>query len=295
MRRCLLGCITALLMIAPGTVPIASALAVEWVDFHTATMPPSKLKIRKAKEKGVDLKPAVGEPIGGKLYRPKGDGPFPAVVMIHGCAGIEPYHESWAEMAAGWRYVVLLIDSFGSRGTKERCSHPVSVLAGDSRVFDAHGALQYLMSLPDVDPDRIAMIGWSRRNFLGLAARDGVHHMLDGEFRAAISFYPDCLEGSTGQFYAPLLVLIGAEDDWSLVSSCQAMIKAGKNGPAPIEMIVYPGAYNRFDNPDAGVPHLVDYENPNKTPSRGATLGYDHAAHEDATKRVEAFLDAHLR
>ena len=295
MRRCVLGCVIALLMIVPGTVPIAPAVAGEWVDFNTATVPPSKFKIKRAKEKGIELKPEVGEPIRGELYRPKGDGPFPAVVMIHGCAGIEPYHESWAEMVAGWRYVALLVDSFGRRGIKERCTYALTLDAGESQVFDAHGALQYLMSLSYVDPDRIAMIGWSRRDFLGLVTRDGVHHHLDGTFRAAISFYPDCVWGSSGQFYAPLLVLIGAEDDWSLVSNCQAMTKAGKDGPSSIEMIIYPGAYNRFDNPDAGEPHMVDYENLNKTPARGATLGYDYAAHEDATKRVKAFLDAHLR
>ena len=103
------------------------------------------------------------------------------------------------------------------------------------------------------------------------------------------------MSGRTGQFYAPLLVLIGAEDDWSSEFDCRAMIEAGEDGPAPIEMIVYPGAYNRFDNPDSGEPHLVDYQNLKKTPARGATLGYDYSAHEDAIKRVKAFLDAHLR
>ncbi len=294
MRICVLSCVIALLMIVPGTAPIAPALAGEWVDFNTATVPPSKFKIKKAKEKGIELKPELGEPIRGELYRPKGDGPFPAVVMLHGCAGIEPYHESWAETVAGWRYVVLLVDSFGPRGKKETCTHALA-FAGASRVFDAHGALQYLMSLSYVDPDRAAIIGWSRRNFLGVVTRDGAHHILDGTFRAAISFYPDCVYGSTGQFYLPLLVFIGGEDDWSLVSTCQAMTEAGKDGPAPIEMIVYPGAYNRFDNPDAGEPHLVDYENHNKMSVRGATLGYNHAAHEDATRRVKAFLDAQLR
>ncbi len=295
MRSCVLSCVIALLVIVLSTAPIAPALAGEWVDFNTATVPPSKFKIKKAKEKGIELKPELGEPIRGELYRPKGDGPFPAVVMLHGCAGIEPYHESWAEIVASWHYVVLLIDSFGPRGIKEDCIHPLNVETGTTLANDAHGALQYLMSLSYVDPNRAAIIGWSRRDFLGVVARDGVQQMLVGKFRAAIAFYPDCFWGSTGQFYAPLLVLIGADDDWSLVSSCQAMTKAGKDGPAPIEMIVYPGVYNRFDNPDAGEPHLVDYENRNKTPARGATLGYDHAAHEDATKHVKAFLDAHLR
>ncbi len=63
MRRCVLGCITALLMIVPGALPIAPALASEWVDFYTATVPPSEFKIKQAEEKGIELKPKLGKPI----------------------------------------------------------------------------------------------------------------------------------------------------------------------------------------------------------------------------------------
>jgi hypothetical protein len=30
------------------------------------------------------------------LYRPEGSGPFPAVVLVHGCVGIESYSVDWA-------------------------------------------------------------------------------------------------------------------------------------------------------------------------------------------------------
>jgi dienelactone hydrolase len=62
------------------------------------------------------------------LYRPTGSGPFPAVVALHGCAGLfeksgalSPRHVDWAERLAARGFIVLLPDSFGSRGAQPQC------------------------------------------------------------------------------------------------------------------------------------------------------------------------------
>src|SRR5262249_32250032 len=56
------------------------------------------------------------------LHRPAGAGPFPAVVALHGCAGLfgkdgglAPRHADWAERLAAEGFIVLFPDSFGSR------------------------------------------------------------------------------------------------------------------------------------------------------------------------------------
>ena len=36
----------------------------------------------------------------GNLYKPEGDGTFPAVVVLHGCAGVDYHHRAWAEHLA---------------------------------------------------------------------------------------------------------------------------------------------------------------------------------------------------
>jgi len=57
------------------------------------------------------------------VYRPSGDGPFPAVVALHGCAGlagrsgpIAARYRDWGERLAADGFVVVFPDSFGSRG-----------------------------------------------------------------------------------------------------------------------------------------------------------------------------------
>ena len=54
-------------------------------------------------------------------------------------------------------YVALVIDSQGSRGL----AYPLSASEYDQTI-DLYGALAYLESLNFVEPDRIAIAGWSQ-------------------------------------------------------------------------------------------------------------------------------------
>ena len=53
----------------------------------------------------------------GKLTKPQGNGPFPAIVMLHGCRGIDKAQDAWAERFATWGYVALQVDSYAPRGS----------------------------------------------------------------------------------------------------------------------------------------------------------------------------------
>lgn len=105
----------------------------------------------------------------GQLTKPEGNGPFPAVVLLHGCSGINMFPDAWSERLANWGYVAFMVDSFGPRGFKEICTnlfrvhHPL-------RVQDAYDALSYLSALPFVDRNRIGLMGWSHGGLSALAA-----------------------------------------------------------------------------------------------------------------------------
>jgi dienelactone hydrolase len=55
-----------------------------------------------------------------QLYKPDGDGPFPAIVMLHDCSGLGPRSSGaparWAQLLATEGFVVAMPDSFTPRG-----------------------------------------------------------------------------------------------------------------------------------------------------------------------------------
>ena len=64
-----------------------------------------------------------GDRIQGYLAKPEGAGPFPAVVGLHGCAGMhETTKQRLADALVAWGYVILLVDSFATRGIEHACT-----------------------------------------------------------------------------------------------------------------------------------------------------------------------------
>jgi fermentation-respiration switch protein FrsA (DUF1100 family) len=142
-------------------IPLVSAEA-ETVRFPSAVTPPTPLQLRLAKERGEAVTRPPATELVGELYRPPSNGPFPAVVMLHGCGGLG---SRASEDAAGARYaalgyVLLIVDSFGPRGVKQRCT----IEAGSTvdRLMDAYGGLLFLAGQSFVDPDRIAVMAIRR-------------------------------------------------------------------------------------------------------------------------------------
>ena len=57
--------------------------------------------------------------ISGTTGKPDGDGPFAAIVLLHGCGGPQPGNALWAAELNKWRYVTMEVDSFLYRSVKE--------------------------------------------------------------------------------------------------------------------------------------------------------------------------------
>ena len=102
------------------------------------------------------LKEFNGEPVQltAALYRPSGPGPFPAVVMLHGCSGmfanlgdLTASYRYWGELIAQSGYVALLPDSFNPRGHRSICDQQKrTILESRERAEDAYAARQWLAS-----------------------------------------------------------------------------------------------------------------------------------------------------
>lgn len=121
MRR--MAC-TSLIIVAIACVMLPCIATAEMVRFPTATTPPTPLQQRLAQERGQPVATSPVIELTGELYRPSGDGAFPAIVMLHGCAGrssSEREDEGGAYFAS-LGYALLIGDSFGPRNNPDRCA-----------------------------------------------------------------------------------------------------------------------------------------------------------------------------
>ncbi|MGB7973463.1 MAG: dienelactone hydrolase family protein [Roseiarcus sp.] len=215
-----------------------------------------------------------GGAIQGYLTRPKGAGPFPAVVLLHTCLGMPAERTSIGERIAAWGYVALFVDDFATRGLKETCAVDFK-----PALPDAKGALAYLASLSYVNAARIATVGFSQGGdtALTIASRSAAG------FKAAAAFYPPCanLEGTA--FTIPTLILVGAKDEVTPARDCAELAK--RQAPGMVKFVVYPSAAHAFDLPEFAAGTKVV----------GMPLSYDHNAASRSWAELRAFLAARLK
>jgi dienelactone hydrolase len=235
-------------------------------------------------------------------------GPAPAVVFLHGCGGlisglshqIMSREMEWARQLNAQGFVVLMVDSFTSRGSGEMCSQSgFKLWLYMKRPADAYGALAFLQNQPTIARDKVALIGWSNGGgavLFALGPRPGKPAAFAGsDFRAAVAFYPASCDahrvGTDWTTRVPLLILQGEKDVWTPAGPCKALADQAAALGGPIEFHAYPGAYHDFDWPNLKRKELTSY-----TTSKGIVpiTGEDPAAHADAIKRVQAFLAGHL-
>ncbi len=214
------------------------------------------------------------DPIQGYLTRPKGAGPFPAVVLLHTCLGLPAERTSIGARIATWGYVALFVDDFATRGLKETCAVDFK-----QALPDADGALAYLASLSYVHPDKIAVVGFSQGGDTALKIAAGGA----AGFKAAAAFYPPCANLAGAALGIPTLILIGANDEVTPAADCAELAK--RQQPGMVTFDVYPGAAHAFDLPEFGAGTKV----------MGMPLAYDHNAASRSWTALRGFLAARLK
>jgi dienelactone hydrolase len=249
----------------------------------------------------VDI-PAGDVSLHGTLYRPDGDGPFPAVVALHGCGGLthrpatqSQLYSEWANILVAKGFVVLFPDSFGSRGLGPQCRESKrKVHASRERVADANAARRWLQAQSFVRADRVSLLGWSNGGSAALWAvrPTTAPHDSGADFRSAIAFYPSCrrLRVTAWSARVPTLILAGSADDWTSAAVCQQMVAGARGRSARAEIIVYPGAYHEFDRANSPIRVRTGLVN-TADPSGKAHGGTNPAARSDALKRVPQWLE----
>jgi dienelactone hydrolase len=211
-------------------------------------------------------------------------------VLLHSCNGNwKKLDERWGRQIALWDYVTLTVDSFGPRGIAETCGNGTPA----EMAFDAYRALDFLVRQHAVDPDRVAVLGFSQGGWLALSSvEEGtVEQSSPNKFRAAAAFYPNC-RTIQGNLTVPALIMIGELDDWTSADGCRQLAEghddygvSRRREGAPIKLIVYPGAWHAFDSPALTTPKELF----------GHRLEYNQAAADKSAAALREFLDAMLR
>ena len=249
------------------------------------------------------------ERIPASLSKPEGSGPFPAVVILHDCSGTGPFSSGaparWAELLRQRGYVVLMPDSFFSRGfTRGVCTDAATrrlEVSPQRRVRDAYAALAFLRSLDYVDARRVGVMGGSHggSSTLALLGIPSTSPLLpdDRGFAAAVALYPGCGQAprrsAVFRPLAPLLILVGEKDDWTPAVPCERLATAAQAEGYPVSIKVYPGAHHSFDSASP-VAYIANRVNGNAPGGRGATTGGDPQAWADAIVAVEVFFGRYL-
>lgn len=223
--------------------------------------------------------------LAGELHRPESGGPFPAVVLLAPCGGISPHMGDWARWLRGQGYVAFIVDSFAPRGTTNACSGGAPTVSQVAR--DAGDAMSYLKTLPFVDSDRVAVIGWSHGAAAALEATDhfSSSRSASGQriaFRAAVAFYPPC-QSLDDQTSTPTLLLLAGADDWTPSGYCLVAGQRARDQHRPVSWEMYSSAQHAFDQPGPARNYL------------GHNMSYDAEAAAASHAAVQSFLAAQLQ
>lgn len=194
--------------------------------------------------------------VSGELYLPKGNGPFPAMVLKHGSGGLGGINgdniRKWAATFAGWGIAAFIVDSFGPRGIKETATDQ-GQLSSWADIADSLAALKVLAADPRIDKSRIGIIGWSRGGTPVLAtALETVRKAViedDVKFAVHISVYGPAITQyrDTATDKSPFLFLHGEADDYVPIAATREFSEWLKTMGNPVSFIGYPKASHDFD------------------------------------------------
>ncbi len=192
--------------------------------------------------------------ISGTLITPQSPPPWPAVVMLHSASGQGAIDWSYAELLMNAGYAVLAVDSFSQRGVYRTVDDQTRV-SGAAMVLDAYAARDVLVADSRVDPERIAVLGFSKGGIAALYSAFERVRVAAGAapFAAHVAHYPWCglqlLEPRTTG--APILLQIGDSDSVTPLAFCETLVGeiSAVDPNADVAVLSYPDARHAFDHP----------------------------------------------
>ena len=208
---------------------------------------------------------ANGKPVtvAGEFRIAQGSGRLPVVVLMHGSSGVGANMEPWVHQFNSMGISTFVIDGFSGRGLTAVGSNQ-ALLGRLNLIVDIYRALDILAHHPRVDPNRIALMGFSRGGqaalFASLDRFDRLWNKSGIRFAAYVPFYPDCSTsyvGDTEVADKPIRIFHGAPDDYNPLASCKAYVTRLREAKRDVVLTEYPDSEHGFDAGLLGVSSKV--------------------------------------
>ena len=269
-RRQFLSRAAALTVAGGSALAMAQSLLPRYAEAQTVSFTDPRIKALY-----VDY-PSPGGTSGemrGYLVRPSGDGPFPAVLVIHENRGLNPYIEDVARRAAAEGFLALAPDGLapigGYPGNDDDGRAMQKTLDQAKLRQDMANSARYLKA-HELSTGKLGVTGFcwggGTANFLAVE--------MGGDLDAAAPFYGWAPEAAGVPKIRAALLIHYAENDERVNATRPAYEAALQAADADYQMRVYPGTRHGFHN--------------NSTPR------YDEAAAQLAWERTMAFFKEHL-
>jgi dienelactone hydrolase len=214
-----------------------------------------------------DRFPSGKDKVLAQIYKPKAEGRFPCVIMLHGSdprLGEKHYIEMAVDLARN-DYVCFFV-KFYDRGRKSRGTRA----DWTNCIADA---ITYASGQDYVDGDKIALLGYSLGAFLALNYAPS-----DDRVKAVVAYYGGISPGylpSAEEKMPPTLLLHGTFDRTVPYRRSTEAFQALRSKGKPVDVVIYKNVGHGF---------LLH--------TRG---GWDEYAGEDAWNRTISFLNVHLK
>jgi carboxymethylenebutenolidase len=215
------------------------------------------------------------ETVQGILYTPSGNGPFPAIIVIHEWWGLNDWVKDQASKLADQGYAALAIDLYRGKvaATPDEAHEIMRGVPEDRAKRDLDAAFAFLASQPNVKKNRIGSIGWCMGGGYSLDVA-----LQQPALAACVINYghlatdPEALR----KINAPILGLFGGQDRGITPDDVHKFEAAMKQLGKKIDVKIYDDAGHAFENSN------------NKD-------GYRPADTADAWQRTIDFLAATLK
>lgn len=178
---------------------------------------------------------------------------LPGIVVIHEWWGLDDHIKNMADELANEGYAVLAVDLYNGEvaTSPDQAMSLVSAVRDNQNESNSNmlAAVDYLKSLPNVDPSKIASVGWCFGG--GQALQLALNANPEDPMAATVLYYGNLVTDpqQLAKIKGPVLGIFGSEDQSIPVSEVRDFEEALNANNITNSIYIYEGVGHAFANP----------------------------------------------